>query len=260
MNSSKRIFTLLILFVSILIFSTLTVSAVVVSEKQTYTIDNGNIQIEAKYKKITTYKVTFNANGGKVGTKIKVAKNFNKGAKIKKFPATPKRTGYTFKGWYTKKTGGKKITVNTKPTKSVTLYAQWKKKTSSRVLTAEDKKLIGTWTSYYSQDTYSFSDNGRFIYHSKGGYNLKTGNYKAFGGKITFTNIKWTVDTTEKLDYPTTVAEYKIEKTTKVEYLKICSLISDKSLTSLSKNYLPLSGSHPSPTTYTKNLPYSTHW
>ena len=53
MNSSKRIFTLLILFISILIFSTLTVSAVVVSEKQTYIIDESSVQIEAKYKKIS---------------------------------------------------------------------------------------------------------------------------------------------------------------------------------------------------------------
>jgi uncharacterized repeat protein (TIGR02543 family) len=41
----------------------------------------------------------------------------------------PKRTGYIFKGWYTKKTGGKKVSASTlyRITKNLTLYAHWKK-------------------------------------------------------------------------------------------------------------------------------------
>lgn len=40
---------------------------------------------------------------------------------------TPTRTGYTFNGWYTKKTGGTKVTADTRVTvaSTQTLYAQW---------------------------------------------------------------------------------------------------------------------------------------
>jgi uncharacterized repeat protein (TIGR02543 family) len=43
---------------------------------------------------------------------------------------TPKRSGYKFKGWYTKKSGGKKVTAKSKVAilKTTTLYARWKKK------------------------------------------------------------------------------------------------------------------------------------
>lgn len=68
-------------------------------------------------------KVTFNANGGTVNKKSKtvIAKS-----KIGKLP-TPVRKGYTFNGWYTAKTGGKKVSTSTKITKKQTLYAHWKK-------------------------------------------------------------------------------------------------------------------------------------
>ena len=186
MNSSKRIFALL-LFVSILMFSILTVTAATVSEQQTYTTDakDNSIQIEAKYKKVSTNKITFNGNGGKINSKNTVSININKGSNIKKFPATPKRTGYAFKGWYTKKTGGTKISVNTKPTKSVTLYAQWMKKGNSKVLNSEEKKLVGTWGSSWDGSVrYTFYADGTFIgltrfqsydFGTKGNYSLKNG-------------------------------------------------------------------------------------
>jgi uncharacterized repeat protein (TIGR02543 family) len=41
----------------------------------------------------------------------------------------PKRKGYKFSGWYTKKKGGAKIKSSTKmPANNVTYYAHWKKK------------------------------------------------------------------------------------------------------------------------------------
>jgi uncharacterized repeat protein (TIGR02543 family) len=72
------------------------------------------------------YKVKFNANKGKV--KIK-SKKVRSGTKYGKLP-TPKRKGYKFKGWYTKKTGGSRIKANTKlkKLKNHTLYAHWKRK------------------------------------------------------------------------------------------------------------------------------------
>jgi uncharacterized repeat protein (TIGR02543 family) len=72
------------------------------------------------------YKVTLNPNTGKVATKSKTVtfgKQYNTLAK-------PSKAGYSFKGWFTKKVGGTKITATTKvaTAKNHTLYAHWKKK------------------------------------------------------------------------------------------------------------------------------------
>jgi len=176
--------------------------------------------VDAASKKV---KVTYNANGGKIGTKKTFSKSINKGTKIKKFPTTPKRTGYKFKGWYTKKTGGKKVTVNTKPTKKVTYYAQWKKgssisnSASNKVLTADEKKLVGTWKSWIFGTTfqyryYTFREDGTFLYSDQPNENIKSGNYKVSDGKITFTNVKWRFCGKDINGYPNTVAEYKFTK------------------------------------------------
>jgi len=148
--------------------------------------------------KAANVKVTWNANGGKVGTKKTTVTSIKKGTKLKKLPTTPKRVGYTFKGWYTKKTGGTKITKNTKPKKKVTYYAQWKKgisntnntssntdSTTKRVLTAEEKKLVGKWVSHWDGSAvYQFNADGTFFrifglqYYDagfKGTYSLKNG-------------------------------------------------------------------------------------
>lgn len=122
--------------------------------------NNTRLSIESKEKNAGNYKITWNANGGKIGSKKTKLTNLKRGSKIGKLVATPKRSNYSFKGWYNKKIGGKKITKNTKPTKSVTYYAQWQKKKNSRVLTTEEKKLIGEYMysdsiGYY--DTYAGS-------------------------------------------------------------------------------------------------------
>ena len=74
------------------------------------------------------WTVTFNANSGKLKgedgevSTLKVPKA--KGKAVGTLP-TPTRAGYAFKGWFTKKSGGTKITTKTKVTKNVTWYAQW---------------------------------------------------------------------------------------------------------------------------------------
>lgn len=73
--------------------------------------------------KAKTYKVKLNARGGKVSKssyKVTYASTYGK-------LATPTRKGYTFLGWYTKKTGGTKVlsTSKVKITKTTTLYAHW---------------------------------------------------------------------------------------------------------------------------------------
>lgn len=73
-------------------------------------------------------KVTFNVNGGKTLASGKASKTVVKGAKVGTLP-TPSRTGYTFQGWYTAKSGGSKIATTSVVTKNVTYYAHWKAKT-----------------------------------------------------------------------------------------------------------------------------------
>ena len=127
MKNSKIILTLTILFLSVLVFSMLTVTAAALNTPQTYTTTDNSIQIEVKYKKVSTYKITFNGNGGKIGLKKSVSTEIKKGSLIKKFPTMPKRNGHRFIGWYTKKSGGTKVVVNSKPLNDFTLYAHWKK-------------------------------------------------------------------------------------------------------------------------------------
>lgn len=89
----------------------------------------GNSDVDAATKKV---KVIYKANEGKftakayakkkaVIKKIKIGKKRGTAPKIK-------RTGYTLKGWYTQKSGGKKYTKNTKIKKGTTLYARWSPK------------------------------------------------------------------------------------------------------------------------------------
>jgi uncharacterized repeat protein (TIGR02543 family) len=65
----------------------------------------------------------FNAHGGSCSFKRRTVKI---GARIGKLPAA-KRSGWKFLGWYTKKSGGKKISANTKLNASRTFHAHWAK-------------------------------------------------------------------------------------------------------------------------------------
>ncbi len=71
----------------------------------------------------TNVRVTFNANGG---TGAPAYKDVIKGTAVAK-PANPKRTGYTFKGWFTKSVGGTAYNFAAPVTANITLYAQWLK-------------------------------------------------------------------------------------------------------------------------------------
>ena len=120
------------------------------SNKSVCTVSNGKITAKGpgtatitiyypgyKEKKVTqkitvtgtaSYKVTFNANGGKASASSRTVKAKKA---IGTLP-TATRAGYTFSGWYTKKSGGTKIKTSTKITKKCTYYAQWKKVTVSK--------------------------------------------------------------------------------------------------------------------------------
>lgn len=85
--------------------------------------------------------IKFNANKGKVSKKSKKVKIFSKYGKLPK----PKRKGYKFRGWYTKKSGGIKVTAKTytKYYKNHTLYAHWfgPKGSGNKISKAEYKRI-----------------------------------------------------------------------------------------------------------------------
>jgi len=169
-----------LLFFAVAIFG---IMAPINAVESSISSENKIYSIESK-KKAVNLKITWNANGGKLGSKKTTVTTVKKGSKLNKLLATPKRSGYSFNGWYTKKTGGKKITKNTKPSKSVTYYAQWKKG-SSRVLNSEEKKLVGTWGNEYDGFMrFTFYADGTYIglirfkshdFGTKGNYSLKNG-------------------------------------------------------------------------------------
>lgn len=74
---------------------------------------------------INSYTATFDANGGSTPSSSTITKNYD--TALGTLPTTT-RTGYTFNGWYTAKTGGTKISSTTKMGASnITYYAQWTK-------------------------------------------------------------------------------------------------------------------------------------
>ncbi len=92
------------------------------------------------------WTVTLNANGGTVDlAKVLVMKGKTVGA----LPV-PTLAGYSFAGWWTKKSGGTKITAKTKVTKNVTYYAHWTaKKYSVKVVKEGNGSVSGAGSKAY---------------------------------------------------------------------------------------------------------------
>ena len=80
----------------------------------------GNVTYYAQWT-IKTFTVTFAAQGGSAVSSVK--RNYNQA--IGTLPTTT-QAGYQFLGWFTKTSGGTKLTTTTKITDNVTYYAQWK--------------------------------------------------------------------------------------------------------------------------------------
>ena len=88
--------------------------------------NGGTISLAAIWSP-NSYTVTFNANGGTCTT---TSKSVTYASSYGTLP-TPTRTGYTFDGWFTAKTGGTEVTSSTlvSITSAQTLYAQWTART-----------------------------------------------------------------------------------------------------------------------------------
>jgi len=196
--------------------------------------ENKDYTIESKEKTVK-YKITWNANGGKIGSKKTMVTTVKKGSKIAKLLATPKRSGYIFSGWYTKKTGGKKISKNTKPTKSLTYYAQWTKSLGN------DNSLIGGWirnemvydsfkgTTSPKYFNYNFKKDGTFIFYRGGSVGLSStgaqvsGKFTTSGGKLNLNGLTYT-DPYSTKKWSDMVVEYSFYKENGSTILKIPKL------------------------------------
>lgn len=125
-----------------------------------------------------TYPVTFNANGGTVSTK---SKNVTIGKTYGTLP-TPTRTGYDFDGWYTRESGGTKVTattsVGTNP--PTTLYAHWIAKKYTVTLDANGGTVsMASRTATYGSTYPALPDATRTGgYTFDGWYTQKTGGTK----------------------------------------------------------------------------------
>lgn len=122
------------------------------------------------YKADGIYTITFDANGGTVGSDVESSGSVNRkttadGELADALP-TPKRSGrYSFLGWFTKASGGEQITSDYVFKMNTTVYAQWQQRSgghsSSSVKTPSDaeiqegliKKLTGAKLSAKSERT-----------------------------------------------------------------------------------------------------------
>ena len=81
-----------------------------------------NITLWARWTAVTTYTVTFNANGG---TPTPAQQTVNAGGFATQ-PTAPTRTNFTFAGWFTQETGGTQwIFATSAVNANTTLWARW---------------------------------------------------------------------------------------------------------------------------------------
>lgn len=72
-----------------------------------------------------TFTITLDANGGTLSGAATVTTNA--GGKLDNLPAAPTREGYSFDGWFTAASGGKKVDLQSPFEKDSTIYAHWTK-------------------------------------------------------------------------------------------------------------------------------------
>ncbi|MCL2116341.1 MAG: InlB B-repeat-containing protein [Methanobrevibacter sp.] len=210
MKAIKKLFVILIVSVFMISMVVATASAVDVAK---YGKKNTGVTIESK-SKVASYTIKWDANSGTINGKKTVKTTAKKGYKLK-LPKTPKKSGYVFLGWYTKKSAGKKISANTKPTKSVTYYARWR------------LKIVGTWKD--ASNTFVFNNNGKFKYTQRTSSKsyVTQGNYKVSGAKIHFSKIVSEPGKANQQSKNNTVFEHKFVKSSGREYLLIPTVFND---------------------------------
>ncbi len=112
-----------------------------------------NLTVKALWRAVNySVTVTFDVNGGKALTNsTKTIRAFTAYGEL---PSTT-RTGYTFTGWYTAKSGGTKVTAESICEGDTTLYAHWKAKTNTKYTVEHYRqKLDGTYNETASETDY----------------------------------------------------------------------------------------------------------
>ena len=179
-------------------FSIVTVTAATASTPQIHTTIGDSVEIDAKYKKASTNKITFNANGGKIGSKKTISTSIKKGAKINKLPATLRGLAIHSKDGFPRKVW-EKISINTKPTKTTTCYAQYSKTTPNSKLVGNWKRISQAYGGYYP-DTYSYNKLDHYYFYADGKFQHFTllwtgigkveGKYSVSKGKVHLKEMK----------------------------------------------------------------------
>jgi uncharacterized repeat protein (TIGR02543 family) len=90
-----------------------------------------------------THIVSFDVNGGVELSSGNGSKKVTEGEAYGALP-TPTRTGYSFEGWYTKKTGGTEVTSSStvRNVSRETLYAHWTKNTTTAPRVETPPKIV----------------------------------------------------------------------------------------------------------------------
>lgn len=148
------------------------------------------------------YTLTFNANGGSVS---EATRTVAFGSAYGTLP-TPKRTGYTFKGWFTSASGGTQVSSSTIMTSAngATIYAQWTVNNYTLTFNAnggsvsESSRSLAYGTSYGTLPTPS-----RTGYTFKGWFTASSG-----GTQVTTTTTMGASNTTVYAQW--TAINYKI--------------------------------------------------
>ena len=110
--------------------------------------------------KVTSYIVNFNANGGLVSP---TSRTVTYGGTYGTLP-TPNRSGFTFSGWFTAKSGGRQVLATNKTDGSdgSTLYAQWHKTSHQicgNITCSEASHKVVTWTPWNGSSSIAYNTN-----------------------------------------------------------------------------------------------------
>ncbi len=127
--------------------------------------------------------VTFDAAGGKSGTKTKKLTYQDEYGTL----PVPRRTGYTFQGWYTASTGGNVITENSIVNSSTafTVYARWTEVLPTITFDANGGSVLVTSKSVHYKNTYGdLPVPTRTGYIFTGWYTTKSGTKQISAGTL----------------------------------------------------------------------------
>ena len=160
---------------------------------------SGNRTLYAKWT-AKTFTVTFDANGGSTST---ASKTVTYASTYGTLP-TPTRTGYTFSGWYTAKSGGTQITSSTTVsiTAAQTLYARWTANQYTLTVNPNGGAYAGSTsaTTLTTKLQYGTTTNGTIAIPERNGYKFLGYYTAATGGTKVYDEVGACVKNTTYFD------------------------------------------------------------